>query len=1143
MRKLQGSLSLRGSGGEVIHMTVEIKINDKKFIVPPDVTILEACEMAGYDIPTLCRDREREAPFTSCFICVVDVEGLPRYVPSCGTAVRDGMNVRISGEKVDSTRKLGLELILSDHNADCKPPCHKACPAHADVQGYVNAIANGQYETAVRVLKKRIPLPSVLGRVCPHPCETDCRRNYVDKPVSIRNLKRFVGDWILDHKPYVPPVAPSTGKKVAVVGGGPAGITAAFYLRQDGHAVTIYEQMPALGGMLRYGIPEYRLPKELLDRDIQPILDMGIDVKLNSALGKDVTLKELEEKYDAVFLGIGAWKSKGLRVEGENHPQVLGGIDFLIDVALGNKPKIGQKVLVIGGGNTAVDAARTAVRLGSDVTMVYRRTEEEMPAEAEEIHDAKEEGVQFIFLAGPVGLKFDGERLTGLECTEMCLGEPDESGRRRPVPKECSEFCLDADTIIKAIGQDIDKNVLSSTDIEQTKWGTVLANKPVFQTNHPNVFAGGDLVTGPALVVDALYSGRKAAEAISMFFDGRPFPQAEDLVSTRDGVDEEYFKDEPKKERKEPELLPAEPRAKNFDEVDLGLTEEAAREEAARCMSCGCQDIYECKLKDYMNQYQADPNRFSGMVHDGHDYPKDESHPYLLLEPNKCVKCGRCVEVCDQARGLSVYGFVNRGFDATIRPTLDRPLAETNCISCGDCAAVCPVGAIMEKIPLARPGPFEAIKTRTTCTRCSLGCKTIIHEVDGTLYKITPDEEGWNNIHMCELGRFKYGEINRPDRVKTPLVKKDGKLVETTWEEAYQKCAQHLKRTPRIVLRPNCTNEESYLARQLAKALGGDIFLVVDDHKTCEGLTQVMGNAGSDVTLSDIDKHGMILLYNTDIMENFSVAGVKIRQAAAQGSKVVVVGDKPAYIKEASVFNRTGAEFKSGIGFLDALLATAIREQIVTDQSYGMLKHDEQDLLNELAVMSRGAIEEKFGMHYEELVDVVKALSTKNALLVFGLATKEEARRLALFKILTNARLLVLKSGINSQGIADLGIPRITMDELECMESGNMLIFGEVPPGFKRPKGCEFLAVQNIMEPFEEADVVLPRTVAEENEGTVLTTDRRLCKLNRALHTGELNWKIMSSIAKSMGIPSRFENTEEITQTLINELKFNRLDI
>jgi formate dehydrogenase major subunit len=851
-------------------MSVQITINGQPQTVPVGTTILDAAARAGCEIPTLCRDKEHERPFTSCFICLAQIEGMGRMVPACGTAVREGMVIDVDGAKVRSARRAGLELLLSDHNADCKPPCHKACPAHADVQGYVGAIANEDYATSMEILRRKIPLPGTLGRVCPHPCETDCRRARVEAPISIRNLKRWIADWEMEHGVVLPQLEPFSGKKVAIVGGGPAGLCAAYYLRVKGHGSVIHDQMPELGGMLRYGIPEYRLPKAVLDWEIAQILGLGeIEARCNQALGRDFTVAQLEAEYDAVVLAIGAWKAKGLRVEGEDHPRVFGGIDYLRDVTLGREVDLGQNVIVVGGDNTAIDAARTAVRQGCDVTLVYRRTRNEMPAEACEIVDAEEEGVKYEFLVAPIGLRFDGDRLVGMECLRCELGEPDASGRRSPVPVAGSEFLVEADAIIKAIGQDVEPGVISRDEVDQTKWDTVNVHKPTFRTSREKVFAAGDLVTGPQLVVDAVYMGRKAAEGIDLYLRGEQHIEEFDVVSTRVDVPDELFAQYAQDPRREPILVEPAVRIQSDIEVDPGLGEEKSIAEAARCLSCGCHDVFECKLKKYMDDYAVDPQRYRGATH---DHAVDLSHPDLRRDPNKCVNCGKCVEVCDQGRALAVFGFTSRGFDASVGPVLDLPMVETRCEACGDCIAVCPVGALTERTPLRQPGPYPTEPVASVCTACSLVCDVGVHAMHETMVRVTPREDGWNDVHMCRKGRFEWSDANAP----APQVDRQAALATLA--------AQLVG--GRIVLGATCTNEEALFARAIAVRLGGEVGWLVPDGVAHAAQNATLAAGAGTVKLGDLPAQAAILVIGADLGVDFPVTGVLLRKAILKGAQV-----------------------------------------------------------------------------------------------------------------------------------------------------------------------------------------------------------------------------------------------------------------
>jgi formate dehydrogenase major subunit len=437
---------------------VKLEIDGRRVVVDGDRTILEAARQHGIgNIPTLCHDQQLE-PFASCFVCVVKVKGARSLVPACSTKVTSGMVVETNSPEVRQSRKAALELLLSDHYADCVGPCQLACPAGIDIQGYIALAAIGRYRDAIALIKERNPLPSVCGRVCTRPCEVKgCRRTLLDEAVGIDYIKRYLSDLDLGGGGAFRPAVPAAnGRKVAVVGAGPAGLSAAYYLALRGYAVQIFESQPEPGGMLRYGIPEYRLPKDVLDLEISQILALGATLTTNARLGRDFTIASLKrEGFDAIFLGIGAWRSSLMRVENETAAGVLSGIEFLEAVGLRRPPQLHGTVAVVGGGNTAIDCARTALRLGaSEVRLLYRRTRKEMPANDSEINDAIEEGVTMEFLVAPTRVLTDANgRLTGLECQRMELGAPDASGRRSPVPIPGSEHVQPADFVLAAIGQ------------------------------------------------------------------------------------------------------------------------------------------------------------------------------------------------------------------------------------------------------------------------------------------------------------------------------------------------------------------------------------------------------------------------------------------------------------------------------------------------------------------------------------------------------------------------------------------------------------------------------------------------------------------------------------------------------------------
>jgi len=500
----------------------------------------------------------------------------------------------------------GSIRIVTSGNGQVTAPCRDACPAHIDIPRFLRFIAEGKPAESLAVMREKAPFPASLGRVCVHFCEQNCQRTMMDNPITIRMFHRYADDndasqlWRKNQK-----IASPTGKKVAVVGAGPAGLTAAFYLAKKGHKVTVFESLPKAGGMMAVGIPDYRLPPGILEKEVNEIRAVGVDIKLNTRV--ESVEKLFGDGHSAVLLAVGAHDGMKLGVDGEDSPGVMESASFLRDVNLGKPVKVGARVAVIGGGNVAVDAARVALRLGAEkVTMVYRRTRAEMPANPEEIEATLHEGIEIVYLAAPSKIFVkDGQLM--LENIRMELGEPDASGRRRPEPVKGSEYVTPYDTIIAAIGQR--PNVPKGFGVNVGKGNVIEASADTLAASQPGVFASGDAVSGPATVIEAIASGRKAAESIDKFLGGdgdiseKLAPVQDRAVPlTRSTEDDRFVFEE----------LPVAARITNFKEVEHGLSDEVACQQANRCLMC-----------DLM--YQVDT------------FEVDSGH---------CIFCGLCIEAC-----------------------------------------------------------------------------------------------------------------------------------------------------------------------------------------------------------------------------------------------------------------------------------------------------------------------------------------------------------------------------------------------------------------------------------------------------------------------------------------------------------------
>ena len=729
---------------------VKITVNGKEFLANTEKTLLDNILENGIYLPHLCHNKQLES-YGGCGLCVVEIEGVRRPLRACSTTVSEGMIVKTNTPELEKSRRATLSLIMSDHSGDCKAPCFMACPTHQDIQGYVGLIANGEEEKALEIIKKDNPLPMSIGRVCPHPCEEKCRRKHLEGAVSICALKRFSAESNVD---YIPECKEYNGKKIAIVGAGPAGLSCAYFLAIEGYQAEIFESEEKGGGMLRYGIPAYRLPKDILDKEIENIEKMGVKINYNKRLGRDFTIESLRASYDAVFVAIGAWTASGMRCEGENAQGVEGGIDVLYRVAKGEKVDLGDDVCVVGGGNTAIDAVRTAVRLGAkNVTLVYRRTEKEMPAEPDEIFDAKAEGVNFRFLAAPIRILNENGKVTGLEVQNMELGAPDESGRRQPVAIEGSTDVIKCDTVISAIGQRVSFDCIDS--VELTKKSTISVDEKTFMTSVEGVFAAGDVINkGPDIAVRAIAGGKYAARSIDCYIKGIEVPEELPVYSINKNFDASVLEGLPLIDKCKVKLEDADLRKNNFNEVAGTLTREEAQKEASRCLECGCSAVYSCELLPLMRDYDALSMKLNGKTR---QYPKDKSHPFIVRDNNKCILCGQCVRACKEISGTENLGLFGRGFGTLPVSAFDLPLNESKCISCGACVSVCPTGALVSKVPTSKNPPLPFEDENYVCIACGSECKFVRRKINGKTVKMIPVD--LNN--SCSLGVFALPVIER----------------------------------------------------------------------------------------------------------------------------------------------------------------------------------------------------------------------------------------------------------------------------------------------------------------------------------------------------------------------------------------------
>lgn len=932
--------------------TIHAIINGTAVTAPEGTTIRQAVHQNNLDtIPALCHD-DRLEHYTSCFLCVVEVEGMNKLLPSCSAKLNEGMVIHTKSAKVTASRKAALSLLMSNHYADCIGPCRNNCPAGVDAQAYIALLDQGKYREALRLIKDNNPLPLSICRVCVRDCEAACRRSFVDEPVAVNSIKRFIADSDAPDK-WMPEMPTLKEQKVAIIGAGPAGLTAAYYLRKQGFASTIFEKLPAPGGMLRYGIPEYRLPKQILDDEINWILQFDITLKTNQTLGKDFTIHDLlANGYQAVFVAVGAHKAGKPGIEGEECTEgIIGGIDFLRDFAMTNPPSLHGNVVVVGGGNTAIDAARSARRSGADsVTIVYRRSINEMPAHPEEIAAAQHEGVNILFLTNPKKLITANNKLIGIECLKMTLeqGAPGERPKPRPVPG--SETIVPCNILISAIGQNIDTTFTDGdSGLLLDPHGVITVNPENLTTSLPGVFAGGDVVTGPLTAISSIAQGKKAANSIMQYLEHtaiaaapKPFYSFRHTLSELSEREFAAYKKVPR--HKQPALSP-DSRVYNFEEVEAGLCESDTLDEMHRCLECGCSEFDNCQLRKYCDEYQIDITRYIGETK---KYIPDNRHPFIKLDANKCINCGKCVRTCSEILRVAALGFVYRGFKSVVKPAMEKALAETNCINCGNCIDVCPTGAISEKLPFKSLGSLPKTNHEAICGFCSVGCTVNFMKVDNDIFFASNNTASVNETHntgfLCSRGRFGHRYMLQKNRVVTPLIRESGETIITSLKNALTYTASRVNGLIKqygtdaiaVIASPHLSNEELYLLQKLARVTLGnnniDSFSNILNWEEQYALDDSLGFTASTITYENLNNADIIVLLNTNLTDDNLVMELKVKAARKRGALVIYISSaETGFSRFADIWVDTRKG--SNTLFMNAVMQTLIQRGAV-DSSF-----------------------------------------------------------------------------------------------------------------------------------------------------------------------------------------------------------------
>jgi len=1175
----------------------KVIINGVKVFAETGKTIMEVVHDHHIDhIPNLCMEKQLE-PYNSCFLCLVEVKGINKLIPACSTVIRENMEITTNSSKIVDGRKASLELLLSNHYADCLAPCAMTCPAGVDVQGYIAHVANGDYQAAIKVIKQTNPLPAICGRVCTRPCELECRRNLLDSNVKIDFLKRYASDFDMEEAlaHVKPEMAPDNDFSIAVIGAGPAGLSAAYYLRLSGYQVTIFEGMPEPGGMLRYGIPEYRLPYDVLNREIDTILELGVTLQTNSMLGEDMTIKNLfDDGFDAVFLGIGAWGSRSLGVKGQDAEGILSGIAFLEELGRGRKPELHGKIVVVGGGNTAVDCARTSLRLDTErVVLLYRRTRNEMPANEMEIEAAEHEGVEMHFLAAPIEVITENNRVKALKCIKMELGEPDSSGRRRPVPVPGSDFIVECDYVFAAIGQNPKGDVFMTDqqdflpengEIKLTRWESVIVNPDTFESDTDGVFAGGDMVTGAATVIEAVAAGRKAAHAIDGYFtDGISKAEPTFFNSRKDDFAKVESKDlrydKKLKEHDMPEMAP-EKRIKTFEEVELGYTKEMAFEESKRCLECGCDEVFVCKLREYATEYNVEITKYKGAYG---EYKIDRSHRFIELDQNKCILCGRCIRVCSEVVGEAIYGFNTRGFSTSVIPEMGKLLGDTNCISCGQCIATCPTGAITMRSDWVKPGPWNLEETLTTCSYCGVGCSQTLDSTAGKVIKATAgQDDSPTRGNLCGKGRFGTKFINDKSRF---LIPETGKKS-SNWADAVKSLAQSVKTITAnnkadeiaVCISPRLTNEEIYLIQKFARVVlkTNNVFSISSELNQAHNFDDVYSTA----SYPEIEQADALLISGADLPADHRVADFMVRRSVRNGGKLVYVSsteNKSALSADVFLKVNAGTDSVAVMGILKIAADTQTAGDIVDKKYLAKLKKLAMRDVLKVTGLKKADIQKAAQILIDAASPIV--ISEKDYV---GMRDVNDVRLLADLSLLISGRIVLFTQFNNAQGLVDMKkiwdkeiyqkAWSTDLNELSAPSDGflnglkakqwkSVLIFGEdLPeeaiPGVKNAldllKKVDFLMVADIFKTktMGLADVKLPLCTYAETDGTFTNSVRSVNFVQKSIEplAGLENWELIVKLVSELDLRYKFnygciDDVQDEMATLIPVFSGNNMDL